>query len=278
MNRSSFGARSGEVTEQIMTGRASSRKAREVSASARVASSAAISSPLSYRKPVLLSSQLHGKWRLKRRDPALAAPANAVPLMISEFATASRSYPIVFASDDATPLALLRLQRNNLFLSDGQWGEGHYVPAYVRRYPFALVPTGTPEGFALAIDTDSDRVLQGGEEGDPLFEGEVPGAAINQALEFCRLFAGEHHTTQAFGAALRSRGLLTGRDISSILSGGRALSLGGFEVVDVDRFTALPEEVVADWHRKGWLALVSFHLSSVSGFADLLSRQGLRRT
>lgn len=231
--------------------------------------------PLFYRKPVLLSSQLHGEWRLRSGDFSFAAQANGVPLMISEFVMASRSYPIVFAAGDATPVALLGLERNNLFLSDGEWSEGHYIPAYVRRYPFVFIRIENPEGFALAIDADSDRVLQEGEEGVLLFQGEAPSATTEQALEFCHLFADEHRATQAFGAALRSHGLLTARDADVTLLGGRKLALTGFEVVDADKFVALPEEVVVDWHRRGWLALVSFHLSSLRGFADLLSRQGL---
>jgi hypothetical protein len=252
----------------------STAEVREAPAPASAGSPTAIGAPLFYRRPVLLSSRSHGDWRLRAGDLAFAAQAHAVPLAIGEFAPASRSYPIVFAAADAAPLALLGLERSNLFLSDGRWDGGHYIPAYVRRYPFVLVRTEHPDGFALAIDAASDRVVQSGDEGVPLFDGEVPGVAVAQALEFCRLFAGEHRATQGFVAALRSQGLLAGRDASVTLAGGRTLSLTGFKVVDADRFSALPEQVVADWHRKGWLALVSFHLSSLRGFSDLLPRQG----
>jgi hypothetical protein len=54
--------------------------------------------------------------------------------------------------------------------------------------------------------------------------------------------------------------------------------LGGFQVVDQARFTALPDTVVLDWHRKGWLALVHFHLASLERFVDLLAREGASDT
>ena len=229
--------------------------------------------PLFYRRPVPLSLQLHAQWRLKEGDLAFAAQANVVPLVIGEFAMASRSYPIVFAADDAAPLVLLGLEHDNLFLADGRWSEGHYIPAYVRRYPFVFIRTLNPEGFALAIDAQSDRIVQEGEAGVALFQDNAASAATTQALEFCRLFTGEHKATEGFAAALRSHALLTARNADATLPGGRKLSLTGFEVVDAEKFAALPEEIVVDWHRKGWLALVNFHLASLGRFADLLSRQ-----
>lgn len=230
--------------------------------------------PLFYRRPAPLSAQAHAQWRLKDGDLAFAAGTNAVPLVIGEFAPASRSYPIVFAAEDAAPLALLGLERDNLFVADGQWSESHYVPAYVRRYPFVFIRTGNPQGFALAIDEDSDRIVREGEEGVGLFHDDAATALTRQALEFCSLFTGEHQATQAFAAALRSQGLLTARNADATLPGGRKLALTGFQVVDAQMFAALPEQIVVDWHRKGWLWLVNLHLASLDRFADLFSRQG----
>lgn len=230
--------------------------------------------PLFYRRPVPLSGQAHARWRLKDGDLAFAAGTNAVPLVIGEFALASRSYPIVFAAEDAAPLALLGLGRDNLFVADGRWSEGHYVPAYVRRYPFVFIQTENPQGFALAIDEDSDRIVREGEEGVALFHGDAATALTRQALEFCSLFTGEHRATQAFAAALRSQGLLTARNADATLPDGRKLALTGFQVMDAQMFAAMPEQVVVDWHRKGWLGLVNSHLASLERFADLLSRQG----
>lgn len=232
--------------------------------------------PLFYRRPVPLSAQAHGQWRLKEGDLAFAVGTHAVPLMIGEFAMASRSYPIVFAAEDAAPLALLGLERDNLFVADSRWSEGHYVPAYVRRYPFVFIRTENPQGFALAIDADSDKVEREGEEGVALFHDNEATALTRQALEFCRLFTAEHQATQAFATALRSQGLLTARNADATLPGGRTLSITGFEVVDAEKFAALDEEIVVDWHRKGWLGWVNLHLASLGRFSELLSRQSER--
>ena len=229
-----------------------------------------------YRRPVPLSSQSHADWRLKGGDTAFAAGTNAVPLMVGEFASAAHSYPIVFTANDAAPIALLGLQASNLFVSNGKWSEGRYIPAYVRRYPFVFVQLSDPDGFALAIDAESDRVASEGTEGVPLFENGEPSAVTRQALEFCRAFTGEHQTTRAFVEALRANGLMTERHADVTLPAGRKLSLSGFEIVDEQKFAALPDNVVLEWHRKGWLGLVTLHLASLSRFTDLLSLQSAR--
>lgn len=228
--------------------------------------------PLFYRQPVPLSSVTHAGWRLKGGDVSYASGANAVPVMVGEFASIARSYPLVFAAKDAAPVALLGLQQANVFVRDGKWSEGHYIPAYVRRYPFVFIHVAERNEFVLAVDAGSERIVREGEEGVPMFQNGAPADVTKQALEFCRLFTAEHRATSAFGEALRAQGLLTARHADAALPDGRKLSLSGFEVVDAKKFAGLPDAVVVDWHRKGWLGLVHFHLASLDRFTDLLSR------
>jgi len=233
---------------------------------------------LFYRDPQPLSSTLHGDWRLKDGDVAFAADAPFAPIVIGELMAASADYPILFSGEAAQPIAALSLQRSNLFVTDGAWEAGTYVPAYVRRYPFGFIATINPEGFALAIDAGSERVTRGGEEGSPLFENGAPTELTRQALSFCDAFQREAAATQAFGAALKAQGLLIDQRADATLPDGRKLGLEGFQIVDATRFAALPDDVVLDWHRKGWLALVHFHLASLERFFDLLTRQGAGET
>ncbi len=147
--------------------------------------------PLFYREPQPLSSNVHGAWRLKDGDASFAGDAPFVP-----------SYPIVFAAGDAQPIAVLGLERANLFVADGQWAAEAYLPAYVRRYPFGFIATVNPDGFALAIDAGSNRVTAAGDEGAALFEDGKPSALTTQALAFCDAFQAETATTRAFAEAL----------------------------------------------------------------------------
>lgn len=235
---------------------------------------AAAAPPLFYRDPQPLSSALHGDWRLKDGDVAFAAEAPFAPIVIGELMAASADYPILFSGETAQPIAALGLERANLFVADGAWAADAYVPAYVRRYPFGFIATVNPEGFALAIDAGSERVAKGGEAGAPLFENGAPTDLTRQALSFCDAFQGEAAATQAFGEALKAQGLLIDRRADATLPDGRKLGLDGFQIVDAAKFAALPDDVVLDWHRKGWLALIHFHLASLDRFRGLLDRAG----
>lgn len=230
--------------------------------------------PLFYRDPQPLSSERHTAWRLKDGDTAFAAEAAYTPIVVGEMVSAARTYPIVFAGETAAPLAVLGLEQRNLFVEDGRWVSGAYIPAYVRRHPFGFIATGEPDRFVLAIDAASDRVVQDGEEGAALFEAGQPSELTQQALAFCDAFAAEARATEAFSQAMIEAGVLVERRADATLPDGRKLGLTGFRVIDADKLAALDDAKVVDWHRKGWLALAAFHLASLDRFTDLLDRQG----
>ncbi|ATQ44594.1 SapC family protein [Caulobacter mirabilis] len=231
-------------------------------------------SPLFYREPEALSSRLHADWRLKSGDLGFAAATHVVPIVVAEFARASRWYPVLFTAGTPSPVALLGLEPRNLFVTDGVWTPQAYVPAYVRRYPFGFMATSEPDRYALAIDAASDAVVRGGEEGEPLFADGEPGPLTREALKFCDAFQGEAAATSAFCAAVAAQGLLVDRRAEAVLPDGRRFGVEGFQVIDPERFGALPAEVVVDWHQRGWLGLAHFHLASLDRFTDLLALQG----
>src|SRR3546814_15975283 len=101
--------------------------------------------PLFYREPQPLALSVHGAWRLKGGDASFAAETPFVPLVVGELAAAARCYPIVFAAGDA-PIALLGLERINLFVDGGRWAADSYVQASVRPSPFGLIEIGRASG------------------------------------------------------------------------------------------------------------------------------------
>jgi hypothetical protein len=232
--------------------------------------------PPFYVQPVPLETARHGSWRLLPGDLAFAAATPSVPLTVSEFLAAGRSYPIVFAASDLSPVAVMGLQADNLFVVDGAWADGIYMPAYVRRYPFVLIEASDKLSFALGIDAASERVAQKGKAGAALFEDGQPAELTKQALEFCRLFNVDHQRTRAFTKALDEARVLVDRRADIALPDGRKLGLGGFKVIDPQAFIALPDETVLAWHKAGWLALAYYHLASLDLFQALLQRQARR--
>jgi len=232
--------------------------------------------PMFYSRPVPLQADAHADLRVLPGRLGFAAGANALPVLVSEFSAALHHLPILFAGENAVPMAAMGFGQHNLFIKDGFWEEGAYVPAYIRRHPFILIDTDGGQNFLLGIEEDSERLVRGGDEGQPLFVDGKPTDMVQQALDFCGQYTRDHEHTRAFSQALLEQDLLVTRSATMRAPDGREQSLQGFRVVDVDKYTALSDEVVLDWHRKGWLALVHQHLMSLGRFGDLSRREALR--
>ncbi|WP_275504301.1 SapC family protein [Sphingomonas pollutisoli] len=238
--------------------------------------------PLAARSLEPLSPERHAAWRLKTADFGFAREAPFIPVVVSEFARAARTYPIVFSASDPSPLALLGIDRANLFLGDASgdaatpgivWREG-YVPAYVRRYPFGYLRVGESDRFVLGIDPGCEAICTDGTEGQPLFEDGAPAAIVQTALAICQAFQGQAEASMAFVRALEDRGLLVERTAELTLDGGGRHRLTGFRIVDRAKFDALDGPTIVEWHAKGWLEAVSFHLASLDLLAALVRRHG----
>ncbi len=226
---------------------------------------------LFYKDPEPLQPARHGGLKIKKDgDFTFARSTNSVAITSTEFVAAMRSYPIVFAAQGPNPLVVLGLEQTNLFVDEtGLWRFGHYVPAYIRRYPFVFIAHPDGKQFVLGIDRASTLLEEGG-EGRPLFEDGKPADVTQQALTFCGAYQTDHGFTTAFGQALEAEKLLVDNQAQAKLPDGRQMNLQGFRVVDREKFANLPDAVVVDWHKKGWLALVHYHLASLDRFAGLL--------
>lgn len=245
--------------------------------STNTADAPAATLPLFYREPAVLHSEAHAGWHLVDGDMAFAARTAYVPIVVGEIAEASRSYPVVFAGDRMLPVAVLGLaEGENLFADQDAWDSEHYVPAYVRRYPFGFVSIAGSDRFALAVDTASERLVREPGQGTPLFEGGAPSELTRQALQFCEAYQAEFEGTQAFVAALQEQGLLVDKRVDAALADGTRYALDGFRVVDAERLQDLAPDVVVDWHRKGWLASAHLQLASLGRMSSLLARKSRR--
>lgn len=238
--------------------------------------------PLFYKQPQALTPAVHGDLHLKgERDFRFASATNAVPIMAAEFFEAQRSYPIVFAGEPAYPVVALGLERDNLFVaSDGAWAPERYVPAYVRRYPFVFIEAPDRSRYALGVDMASDRLAATGvgEGARPLFENGEPSRLTQEALQFSSALQASQLATRTFCEALVETDLLVEQQAQGTLPDGKPFSVAGFRIVDAARLDALPDAVVLDWRKKGWLTLIDFHLASLGRWRDLLERQGAARS
>ncbi|MBB3897676.1 SapC family protein [Roseococcus suduntuyensis] len=237
-------------------------------------SEAASPLPPLYGGLVPLNQMQHAQWRVRDVGFGFAAGIPAVPLALEEFPLAARHMGVVFATGAPhMPLAILGGgPGRNLFINEaGQWRDGVYVPAYLRRYPFLLARTAPgSEELALCLDPGAPQFSEA--EGEPLFDAEgKPTAMASRAFEFTRAVEGSFLRTQEFVAALAELKLL-GPAAVQFEQGGRNLRVDGFHAVQREAFNALTGEQLVMLRDKGWLEAIHAHLFSVAALPSIVQQ------
>ncbi|MFO0995400.1 MAG: SapC family protein [Alphaproteobacteria bacterium] len=227
--------------------------------------------PVLYRNPQPLNADRHkGRSLRTMTNYAFAARVNSVPMNGNEFPHIMHDYPIVFTPEDPiTPVVVMGMRSDqNLFVTpEGQWAEGRYIPAYIRRYPFIFMELTGQDKLALCVDEESSLLVN--DDSRPLFSDGKPSEVVDHALKYCSEFQAHHAATVEFAKALASHQILIANRAEFTISSGERLSIGPFRVIDETKFNQLADETFLEWRRRGWLALVYCHLASLSNFARL---------
>ncbi|BBK43597.1 hypothetical protein STVA_36170 [Allostella vacuolata] len=226
------------------------------------------------RRPVPISRQHHEGIAVAAPDYRFAQDAQLLPLGKTEVERASLDFPIVFALDPPVMAAVAGGQPGqNLFVQDGAWAPGTYLPAIVRQYPFTFAagPRDTPvlciDEACPWLDRTSPRKLLAGGQLTPLGKS---GAAIAEAL------LRETAAVADFVEALAGRGLLVPAGVNQDHPIAERPSFARLLVVDHVRYGALPASVAEDWRRRGWSALVAAQVRSLGNWRRLAEREAAR--
>lgn len=270
----------------LLMGRAelvSAQKGPAPSSSAASSMSQAASSalPLFYKSLVPFSSTEHAKLTLPKGpiSYAFAAGTDIIPLLVSEVPNAVRHYPIVFIKDKAssvvTVVALVgRGDGKNRFVqANGQWRSGVYVPAWVRRYPFALMAGPKGDGM-LAVDTNAE-VFADRRDAQPLVGNDgKPTETLQKIVEFQKEFLGLSQLTARIAQALVQADILEDAGMSIRNSGSdKPVNVQGFMVVNESKLKALKTEQIEQLFRADALGLAYAQLLSMGSFSKLMDGQ-----
>jgi hypothetical protein len=195
-----------------------------------------------------------------------AAGFHIAYVTVHEFARAAATYPIVFLEDKPNdgfrPVVLLGLQPGeNLFLgADGAWNAS-YIPAMIRRYPFAL-SKGTEENrFVVCVDEAS--TLLSDTEGAPMFDekGE-PTQVIENVKRYLSELQQMDMLTQQFSRFLLSNNLLTPLNMR-VNATAQARNITGCYVINEERLNAFSDALFLEVRAKGFLPAMYAHLMSL---------------
>lgn len=167
--------------------------------------------PIFYSNPVLLDQQSHQDLSLNS-DLKFTFAKNmaAVPVNVVELPLLMKDYPVLFIGENPTTLAVIMglSPDQNLFISHkGDWEEGKYIPAYVRRYPFILSENEQEQNYSLCVDHNDQTIQQSND--NPFFNKDKPSEMTLNAMEFCKSYHQACNQTANFCALVEELNLLS---------------------------------------------------------------------
>lgn len=240
-------------------------------------------SVLLYSKPEPLSAQAHAGLGLKN----IATPfsfiqkTHVVPLTVNEFGMAACSFPIIFAGDKKTPLAVMAARSGeNLFVSDdGAIDPDLYIPAFVRRYPFVFAAENSGQNMLVCIDRDAPMI--GTDPDLPLFENGQPTKYTNDAIEFLQEFERQRQGTEVFADLINKYDLLEEKTVTFTPtnpdgSQGAVQKIADYWGVSEEKLRTLSTEALVELRDSGALAAIYAHLVSLLQWQKLV-QMTLRR-
>jgi hypothetical protein len=240
---------------------------------------------LLYDRPEPLDAKRHANLGLRKTDKpfSFVAKQHFVPLHVGEFAPAAVNYPIIFAGEARSPLAVVGLiPGENLFVSDeGEYRPGAYIPAFVRRYPFVGALDEPAQKMVVCIDRASSLWVEGG--GDvPLFENGQPTEFTKNCIDFCGQFDADRRQTDLFVKMLAELDLFETRQTTytpRTPTGevGEPQLVAEFFGISEQRLKALPTPKLVELRDNGALGQIYAHMVSLFGWDKLVSESLARR-
>lgn len=236
---------------------------------------------LIYDAPQVLDRDAHraAKLRPGHLGYGFARELNSAPLTVAEFSMAAHDYPIVFAGEGEAilPAVLLGLGKEaNFFVGeDGAWADGHYVPAFFRRYPFVTGEKGPGhDDFNVCIDAPA---LTDDEAGVPLFTADGSNSPVlEHAVGFLTDYQNAVSATREMVKLLIEHDLLEPKVVRVERDGIDSELLSGFQVLNESKLQKLPGKVLAQMSRAGFLGLLYVHLFSLGNIQRLSARADQR--
>ena len=215
-----------------------------------------------------------------RNLPAFALATNALPVTMAEIPVAGHYYPIVFSAGSApnlfNPVAILGMSgAENLFVKDGSWAAGAYVPAYVRRYPFCMTRVAmdevSQEQRIVCVEADQLR-----EDGEALFDmtGQ-PLPVWTETDQLLQEFEADLDRTAEMCSILADYKLLEPFTMQANFKVGGSFSLDGMFRIDEKRIELLSAGELKNLIKKGILGRIYQHLGSLTNFNRLTDLKGL---
>lgn len=242
--------------------------------------SAAISGqvPL-YKKPEPLSKETHSKLGLKKVDKPFEflAETHFIPVTASEFGLVACHFPIIFAGENKTPLAVMGIRAGeNLFVEDGLFQEDAYIPAFARRYPFVLAGDEANNRFVVCVDVEAEAVTDKNPD-TMLFENDELSGFAKDAFDFLQQFERDRRATEAMVAKMKEMDLFEQKDMSFQGQNpdgtpGPKQKIADYFSITEDKLKTLSSGDLKELMDLGFIAAAHAHMISMSNWQVLVNK------
>jgi hypothetical protein len=230
-----------------------------------------------FEKIVPVNKDVHAHTKVGEISSfAFASKLHVAYVTMQEFTRAAATFPIVFIEDkdkdEFRPVVLLGLNvGQNLFVdAAGKW-RASYVPAVIRRYPFALTQAGADGQYLVCIDEGSSLVST--TQGAALFDdrGE-PTQVIENVKRYLSELQQMEVATNGFTRFLAEHNMLTPLNLS-VRENSQVKNITGCYVINEERLNNLSDELFLEIRTKRYLPAVYAHLISLAQTERLVKLQ-----
>jgi hypothetical protein len=235
-----------------------------------------------FQRVVPVNKERHlSKKVLQSSSFSFAAQFHISYVTAHEFARAAAIYPVLFledkANDEFKPVVLLGLDAGeNLFVSaSGDW-QAPYIPAIIRRYPFALTKAGDEDRYIVCVDEGSE--LLSDTEGAALFDEKGnPSQIVENVKQYLSELQQMDRLTAEFTKYLVQNNLLTPLNMR-VNAANQVRNITGCYVINEERLNNFSDQKFLEVRQKGYLPAIYAHLISLSQIERLASLKKERPT
>lgn len=231
-----------------------------------------------YNNPQPLTKDKHEKFGVIQVEKPFAfmEKSHFMPITAPEFGTACSSYPIIFAGDNRTPLAVMGIRsEENLFVKDGQFDNLYYMPSFARRYPFVLAGDQENDRFVVCVDEKAECVTDKNPT-QAFFDGDQPSQFTNEAFEFLKQFENDRQATEIMVNRFKELDLFEQKDMhfqGNNADGSLAekQKIADYFAITDEKLRGLDEKTLKEFMDNGYLSVAYSHMISLGNWQRLVN-------
>jgi hypothetical protein len=231
-----------------------------------------------YKNPQPLNKDKHKKFGVKPMEKPFQfmADQHFLPITAPEFGAAAASFPIIFAGEERTPLAVMGIRTGeNLFVTEGQFAQDFYMPAFARRFPFVLAGDSANDRFVVCVDEEAECVTDKGAQ-QMFFDGEDTSAFTKEAFQFLQNFERDRQTTEVLINKFKELDLFEQKEMNFQGQNpdgtpAERQKIADYFAVTEERLKALDANTIKELTDNGYMAVAHAHMVSLGNWQRLVN-------